>query len=128
MNPVLLVDHRNESGSVAGRVIDIEEDEVGLKFSARLMPIDKCHAPHVKHAVACAMEGILHGISIAGIFDRDTENKSVITRAHIYEISLVAIPADQHSLTKSMGGPEIPLVTWNEKKIRIALNLAIRNI
>lgn len=95
-NPVLLIDHVNRLDHLAGSVTEIYEDEKGLFFKA-LFSASK--HPTVAHARQIYSEGHAKGISIAGRFhyeDPDYDNR--LTLAEIFEISLVAIPADPNSL------------------------------
>jgi len=95
-NPVLLIDHVNRLDHLAGSVVEIEEDEVGLYFKALF---SASNHPAVAHARKLYQEGHAKGISIAGRFHyEDDNNPNKLTLAEIYEISLVAIPADPDSL------------------------------
>lgn len=91
-NPVLLLDHEAEIKKLCGQVTDIYEDERGLYFEATLSQSD---LPEVKHARTLIQEGTLKTVSIGGIWlFEDIENPDHLTLAKIFEISLVAIPAD----------------------------------
>ncbi len=95
-NPVLLIDHVNRLDHLAGSVTEIREDKKGLYFKALF---SSSSHPMVAHARKLYQEGHAKGISIAGRFhyeDHSAPNK--LTLAEIYEISLVAIPADPNSL------------------------------
>lgn len=95
-NPVLLIDHVNRLDHLAGSVVEIYEDEKGLYFKA-LFSASK--HPTVAHARQIYKEGHARGISIAGRFHYENPQKpNQLTLAQIYEISLVAIPADPRSL------------------------------
>lgn len=99
-NPVLLVDHVNRIDHVAGSVREIREDERGLYFRAEFSGSDN---PVVKHAREVYTEGHAKGISIAGRFHfEDAENPSLLTLAEIFEISLVAVPADPNALAQAL--------------------------
>lgn len=94
-NPVLMLNHSNIVGSIAGKVTKIFEDERGLYFEAELSQSD---LPEVKHARTVIQEGILKTVSIGGIWLYEDENNPThLTLAKIYEISLVAIPADPYA-------------------------------
>lgn len=101
-NPVLLVDHNNSAGFIAGTMTDFYEDETGLKFKARLRPVDEIHNPITKDAVQAFITGYGRALSIGGhwIFG-DKQNPSHLTKAHIHEVSLVAIGADGNALTRT---------------------------
>lgn len=94
-NPVLMLNHNSGVGSIAGKVTEIHEDEKGLYFEATLSNSD---LPEVKHARTLIKEGMLKTVSIGGIWlYEDLENPSHLTLAKIFEISLVAIPADPYA-------------------------------
>ena len=101
-NPVLLVDHINSAGNIAGIFTQIKEDNKGLAFKARLMNLDDIHNPVVKHAVSAYMKGFGRGLSIGGQwFYEDDRNPKYLTKAIIHEISLVAVGADGNALTNT---------------------------
>ena len=94
-NPIVLLDHEAEVKKIAGKCIEIYEDEKGLFFRAELSNSD---LPEVKHARTLIQEDILKTVSIGGIWlFEDLENPNNLTLAKIYEISLVAIPADPYA-------------------------------
>ena len=94
-NPVLLLDHEAEVKKLCGTVTEIREDERGLYFEAVLSNSD---LPEVKHARTLIKEGYLKTVSIGGIWlYEDLENPAHLTLAKIFEISLVAIPADTYA-------------------------------
>ena len=95
-NPVLLIDHVNRLDHLAGSVVEIYEDETGLYFKALF---SASQHPTVAHARNIYREGHAKGISIAGRFHYEDEaNPNRLTLAEIFEISLVAVPADPDSL------------------------------
>ncbi len=95
-NPVLLIDHVNQLDHLAGSVTEIYEDEKGLYFKALF---SASNHPTIAHARQLYKEGHAKGISIAGRFHYEVAtDPSLLTLAEIYEISLVAIPADPRSL------------------------------
>ena len=99
-NPVLLIDHVNRIDHLAGSVVNIREDDKGLYFKA-LFSTSK--HPVVAHARHIYKEGHAKGISIAGRFHyEDPANPEYLTLAEIYEISLVAVPADPDSLVEAV--------------------------
>lgn len=94
-NPVLLLDHEAEIKKLCGTVTEIREDERGLYFEATLSNSD---LPEVKHARTLIQEGMLKTVSIGGMWlFEDLENPDHLTLAKIFEISLVAIPADPYA-------------------------------
>lgn len=94
-NPVLLLDHEAEIKKLCGTVTEIREDEKGLYFEAVLSNSD---LPEVKHARTLIEEGMLKTVSIGGMWlYEDLENPAHLTLAKIFEISLVAIPADTYA-------------------------------
>lgn len=97
LNPVLLIDHECETASIAGKAVEIREDEIGLFVKFQLMLNPK--SEDVAHAIQAVIEGLLKAFSIGGrwYFD-DEQNRALLTRAYIHEISLVAIGADQYAL------------------------------
>ncbi len=100
-NPVLLIDHVNRLDHLAGSVTEIYEDEKGLYFKAVFSA--SLH-PTVAHARKLYQEGHAKGISIAGRFHyEDPQHPNLLTLAEIYEISLVAVPADPNSLAEISG-------------------------
>jgi len=99
-NPVLLIDHVNSIDHVAGSMSDIREDERGLFFKAKL---SASNYPVVEHARQIYAEGHARGISIAGRFHYENpDNPNQLTLAEIYEISLVAVPADPDALAEAV--------------------------
>lgn len=95
-NPVLMLNHNSGVGSIAGKVTNIQEDERGLYFEAVLSTSD---LPEVKHARTLIEEGMLKTVSIGGIWlYEDAQNPTHLTLAKIFEISLVAIPADPYAV------------------------------
>lgn len=97
-NPVLLLDHVNRVDHIAGSVTEIFEDEYGLYFKAAF---SSSSSPAIAHARQVYAEGHAKGISIAGRFHyEDAQNPDYLTLAEIYEISLVAVPADPNGLAK----------------------------
>lgn len=99
-NPVLLIDHVNKIDHLAGSITHIKEDSKGLYFKA---VFSTSSHPVIAHARHIYKEGHAKGISIAGKFHfEDIQNPEHLTLAEIYEISLVAVPADPNSLAQAM--------------------------
>lgn len=100
-NPVLLIDHVNKVDHIAGSIVAIFEDAKGLYFKAGF---SKSDYPLIKHARDIYSEGHAKAISIAGCFHYENpENPNQLTLAQIYEISLVAVPADPKALAGTGG-------------------------
>lgn len=102
LNPVLLADHENELSNIFGVGIfgpgGIREDEVGLFVKFRLM--DNPESDTAKHAVKAFRDGYARAFSIGGQwYHEDPKNPDHLTRAFIHEISGVAVPADEYSLS-----------------------------
>ena len=111
-NPVLLVDHVNAIDHVAGSMSEIREDTRGLFFKAKFSSSDY---PVVEHARKIYTEGHAKGISIAGRFHYENPDApNQLTLAEIYEISLVAVPADPDALAEAV---QKALKTLSESKI-----------
>jgi len=99
-NPVLLIDHVNAVDHIAGSVTEAREDANGLYFVAEFSDSD---LPLIKHARQVYGEGHARGISIAGQFHYENPtNPDQLTLAEIYEISLVAVPADPDASAQAM--------------------------
>ncbi|MDD2772754.1 MAG: HK97 family phage prohead protease [Elusimicrobiales bacterium] len=99
-NPVMLIDHVNAVDHVAGSMVDVHEDATGLFFQA---VFSKSDYPVVAHARQVYEEGHARGISIAGRFHfENPQSPEQLTLAEIYEISLVAVPADPNALAEAM--------------------------
>jgi len=101
-NPVLLLDHNNSTGNIAGSFNPkygghIYEDDIGLKFKAVFSDSDY---PPVKHARTVYNEGHGRALSIGGQwFYEDENNPKNLTLAKIFEVSLVGVGADSAALT-----------------------------
>ncbi|GBR74600.1 peptidase U35 phage prohead [Candidatus Termititenax aidoneus] len=101
-NPVFLADHYNSVGNIIGAFVypDTHEDEKGLYFKVRLM--ENPQTDIAKHAVEAYKNGYARALSIGGKWlYENPENPNQLTKAYIYEISGVAIPADQDALTNA---------------------------
>jgi len=95
-NPILLIDHCNEGGAVAGGIVQIYEDEVGLFVKAKLAKEPKTE--EVAHSIQMVREGFLKTFSISGWFTPDEKEKNLFVKVSIDEISLVAVPADNRAI------------------------------
>lgn len=95
-NPIMLVSHNSDISHVAGSFTKIQEDERGLYVEGKITNSD---LPLMKHLRTLIKEKHIKTFSIGGewIFE-DLENPDHLTLAKIYEISIVAIPADPNAL------------------------------
>ena len=99
-NPVMLLDHWSSVSNIAGSFKVIKEDEKGLYFEAEFSNSD---LPEIKHAREIYLEGHAKALSIGGRWSfEDKDNSNHLTLAEIYEISLVAVPADPRALAEAM--------------------------
>lgn len=117
-NPVVLIDHHNAVDHVAGSMVDIKEDGKGLWFKAKLSASDY---PVVAHARQVYSEGHAKGISIAGKFEFENPDQPThLTLAKIYEISLVAVPADPNALAEAVEKAFKIMDEKNPEDVRLA--------
>ena len=99
-NPVILLNHETNTNNLIGKCTEIYEDERGLFFKAELSASE--FAP-IKHAKTLIKEGILKTLSIGGRWHyEDASDLNKLTLAEIYEISLVAIPADENATLQTV--------------------------
>ena len=95
-NPVLLLNHINQTDYIAGSMMKIFEDEKGLYFKAKISNSD--YGP-VKHFRTILQEGHAKAISIGGRWHyENVENTRQLTLAEIAEISAVGVGADPRAL------------------------------
>lgn len=98
-NPVMILNHNNKVESIAGSYSEVKEDEKGLFVKGVFSDSDY---PIVKHAKQVYGEGHAKALSIAGKFLFEDEKKpNNLTLAQIYEISLVAVPADPNAMVSA---------------------------
>jgi HK97 family phage prohead protease len=98
-NPVMLMNHENKIEKIAGSYSQVKEDEKGLFVKGVFSDSD---LPEIKHARKVYSEGHAKALSIAGRFHfEDKDNADNLTLAEIYEISLVAIPADPDAMVSA---------------------------
>lgn len=120
-NPVLLIDHVNRVDHLAGSIDVIREDEKGLYFEATF---SESNAQPVAHARTVYAEGHAKAISIAGRFHyENVKAPEQLTLAEIFEISLVAVPADPDSLVAP-----IVTATAETEEIEEALSAASADV
>jgi HK97 family phage prohead protease len=88
LNPVLLSDHRNSVGNLAGNFTSLREDKKGLRVEAMLS-----NSPDnigVRFKVA---EGMLKTMSMGGVFHYKEDGRGIF-KVDLWEGSLVPIPAN----------------------------------
>lgn len=90
MNPVLLINHRNDIESVAGSFTTIREDEQGLFVEATISNAPSDRMRELRSKVA---EGHIRTLSMGGLFHFDETGRNIF-KVDLYEGSLVAIPAN----------------------------------
>ncbi len=106
-NPVLVVDHSISASNIAGKLIELIEDEKGLWFKCIFRPLETIHNPFVKDAVSAFITGFGKALSIGGRwFYEDEENRAHLTKAVMHEISLVGVGADPNALFTKPPKPE----------------------
>lgn len=94
-NPVMLVSHNSDISHVAGSFTKVQEDERGLYVEGTITNSD---LPLMKHLRTLIKEGHIKTFSIGGVWSfEDLNNPEHLTLAQIYEISIVAIPADPNA-------------------------------
>lgn len=106
-NPCFFINHDTCTDSIAGNVVEWKEDQIGLFVKVLLMDLADCYSDEVKHSISAARKGFLRAMSIGGrwFFD-DTKNPTHLTRAYLYEISLVGVPADDDALFTTVTKPK----------------------
>ena len=100
-NPVMLIDHINSASRIMAAFTLLKEDDIGLKFKAKLKDIEtECFSDDVKEAVFNFGSGFAKALSIGGIWlFEDPDNPRNLTKAIIHEISGVAVGADGQAVT-----------------------------
>lgn len=103
-NPIMLVSHNSDISHVAGSFTTIQEDEIGLYVEGKITNSD---FPLMKHLRTLIEEKHIKTFSIGGewIFE-DLNNPNHLTLAKIYEISIVAIPADPNATFEPLQEPK----------------------
>lgn len=116
-NPIMLFNH--DTGKVVGKVIKCEAQDEGLFVKCQM---SKSKDPMVQYVKDLVKEGILNSFSVG--FSAHDEQKSAganeITKAELYEVSIVSIPMNQESIfsvtTKSFEGK-----TYREAKRQVLI-------
>ncbi len=91
-NPVMLLDHYNSVNNIGGHYEEIREDDRGLFVRGVIS-----NAPELKTIRFHLMERSLRTLSIGGLFLYAADGRTIET-VHLFEISLVAIPANPDCL------------------------------
>lgn len=113
-NPIMLLDHDGEVKNVAGSFAECREDEKGLFVKG---VFTKSDLPIMKHARTLIKEGHLKTFSIGGRWMyEDLENPNHLTLAKIYEISIVAVPADPNATFAPVNEKDAPKAEVKENK------------
>ena len=114
-NPVLLMDHNQDIDSVVGRVLELREDAGAKLYMKALIS----NAPGLKDLRYKIKEGFINSVSVAGRWLY--EGKSIKEVTDLFEISLVAIPANPFALVNSKSF-DANIDSENENKLRITKN------
>jgi len=91
-----MANHSNNTSSIVGKTTEIREDEKGLWVRVEIPDIENEAVQEVRRLLKA---DLLRTLSIGGrFFYEDPKNPNALTYAEIYEISLVAIPADPSAI------------------------------
>ena len=96
-NPIMLTDHVNSVHSVAGSYDFIGKNAGGLAVRGRIT-----NAPDMKSIRFKVAEGHIKALSIGGMFQW-IEDRRGIEKVDLFEISLVAVPANPDALVQVRG-------------------------
>jgi HK97 family phage major capsid protein/HK97 family phage prohead protease len=108
-NPVLLLGH--DKKRLIGRVTYASPDNKGLAVIAEVpKPPVGSEAWHIK-AYADIKNGLLKAFSIGGRFIRDASRK-FIEKVHLYELSVIPVPANPTSLFEVVG-----MKSWRQNPV-----------
>jgi len=92
-NPVLLIDHVNSVGHLAGGFTKIGTDDKGLNIQAKLS-----NAPELRRERFLVAEGYLKTLSMGGFFFFDDEDYKLIKEVDLFEGSLTPVPANPEAI------------------------------
>lgn len=92
-NPVMLTDHRNSVDNLAGSFEKISINQAGLAVRARVS-----NAPELRRVRFLIAEKHLKAFSMGGLFYFGGDDGHAIEKVVLWEVSLVAIPANQDCL------------------------------
>jgi HK97 family phage prohead protease len=91
-NPVMLIDHKNSVENIAGSYTEVVQDDIGLRVVGKVS-----NAPELSTVRFLIMEGHLKTLSMGGVFLYGPDGHT-IEKVYLFEISLVAIPANPDAL------------------------------
>ena len=91
-NPVMLIDHQNSVKEIAGSYVKMGVNKQGLSVRGKVS-----NSPNIRHARFLLAEGHLRALSIGGMFFYEDDGRG-IREVNLYEISLVAVPANPDAL------------------------------
>jgi HK97 family phage prohead protease len=91
-NPVMLIDHNRSVSTIAGSYTEVKEDKNGLFVVGKVS-----NSPKMQHVRFLLKEGHLKTLSMGGACLYD-ETGYRIQKVYLYEISLVAVPANQDAI------------------------------
>lgn len=94
-NPIMLYDHRNSVDNIAGSYTHVQQDEIGLKVAGAIS-----NAPEMRRIRFLVMEKHLKTLSMGGVFLFGPDGHT-IEKVYLFEISLVAIPANPDAIFQS---------------------------
>ncbi len=92
-NPVMLIDHTNSVRNIAGSFDRIREGDDGLQVQGTLS-----NAPELRSVRFLVAEKHLKAFSIGGLMRFNAANFRQIEEIRLFEISLVAVPANPGAL------------------------------
>lgn len=118
-NPIMLVSHNSDISHVAGSFTKVQEDERGLYVEGTITNSD---LPLMKHLRTLIEEKHIKTFSIGGewIFE-DLQNPAHLTLAKIYEISIVAVPADPNAVFEPVQEPVKAAPDYSGLKKKLAV-------
>ena len=91
-NPVMLIDHNRSVASIAGSYSEVKQDRNGLYVVGNVS-----NSPEMRHVRFLLKEKHLRTLSMGGAMLFDETGRNII-KVYLYEISLVAIPANPDAL------------------------------
>ena len=97
-NPVLLMNHRNQVESIAGSFTKLTETSTGLAVQASIS-----NAPDLRSIRFLIAEKHLRAFSIGGFFRFSDKDAREVVSVRLFEISLVAVPANPDALFHTRG-------------------------